>query len=400
MNETLILWLGETPDAPVKWALMADGAARLSGEADDVAALARIDAAARAARQVVAVLRGEEAAMRAMPAPPRSNAQFRAAASLLLEDELAEPAANVHVAVHRHPQGAGQALAAKRESIERWRDALAGAGLAPGVMTAEFSLLGGGAAKAIIVLTHARAFGAVGLQGFAMERPLADEFLPSLLADEGLDEIVIHTSDKLRFAADDETGADWRGPLSDEQAFCLFAESLSAGGAPNFLQGEYRKKRDWKGAAAPWRRAAILAAACLGALVFTSVADSVRSLRIAEQLQADALALHRAAYPDAGGVAPAAYARTVLASGGGAPVFLPISTHIAESLGDVEGVQLDRVRFNAERGEYTINLRVGDVESLDAFKRSLEARGVIATETGGVRRSGGFYIGEMKVSLS
>jgi hypothetical protein len=63
-------------------------------------------------------------------------------------------------------------------------------------------------------------------------------------------------------------------------------------------------------------------------------------------------------------------------------------------------VQLDRLRYNAERSEYSVNLRFADIAKLDAFKRALEARGVTAAEAGGVRRSGGFYLGEMRVSLS
>lgn len=401
MNETLILILGPTPDAPVSWAFRADGKMRLAGRSDSVAELASIADRAGAARQVIAILPGETATMRVMPAPPKSAAQFRAAAGYLLEDELAEPIANVHVIVNRHESGAGQALAVKRSALEAWREALVEAGVLPDVMTVDFALLPAAPGRAVLIDTPDRVIGCAGLQGFAIEKPMADIVAVSLLSDESLEEIIIFGEQA--FDADDWESftVDWREPLDDEAMLANFAEALETRTVPNFLQGEYRKKRDWSAAAGPWRRAAALAAACVGALVFTSVADSIRSLRLADRLDAETLALHRATFPEASAVDPRTHARSVLSSGGGGPAqFLPISTYIAETLDEVDGVQVDRIRYNAEEGEYSVNIRVADVERLDAFKRVLAARGVNAAEAGSVRRSGGYYLGELRMSLS
>lgn len=400
MNETLILILGSTPEAPVIWAFRADGAVRLADRAENAAALTSIAARARTARQVIAVLPGETATLRIMPAPPKSGAQFRAAASYLLEDELAEPIANVHVVVNRHDSGAGQALAIKRRVLEEWRGALAEAGISPDVMTVDFALLPAAPGRAVLVDLPDRLIGCAGLQGFAIEKPMADVVAASLLSDETLQEIVIFGEQTLDAEGWESFTVDWRGPLDDETMIASFAGSLENGNVPNFLQGDYRKKRDWSAYAGPWRRAAALAAACLGALVFTSVADSVRSLRLADRLDDETLELHQAAFPDASSVDPRTHARSILAAGGGAAQFLPISTYIAETLDEVDGVQIDRIRYNAEEGEYSVNIRVADVERLDAFKRVLAGRGVNAAESGSVRRSGGYYLGELRVSLS
>ena len=110
--------------------------------------------------------------------------------------------------------------------------------------------------------------------------------------------------------------------------------------------------------------------------------------------------MHQAAFPDAQGVAPRVHARQVLASGGGKPAFLLISNHIADSLDENAGVQLDRIRYNAARSEYSVNLRFSDVAQFEAFKRTLETRGVAVTEAGGMRRTNGIYLGELRMSLS
>lgn len=400
MNETLILILGPSLEDPVNWAFRAEGQVRLAHRSENVADLASIAERASAARQVVAILPGEAATVRVMPAPPKSGGQFRAAASYLLEDELAEPISNVHVIVVRHESGAGQALAIKRSVLEGWRAALADAGLFPDVMTVDFALLPAAPGRAVLVDTPDRLIGCAGLQGFAVEKPIADMAAAALLSDEALEEIVIF-GERAFDAGDWESfTVDWREPLNDETMMACFAEALEMGPAPNFLQGEYRKKRDWRLAAGPWRRVAALAAACIAALTVGSIVDSIRSTRLADRLNAETLTLHQAAFPEAASVDPRAHARSVLSSGGSVAQFLPISTYIAETLDEVDGVQIDRIRYNAERGEYSVNLRVADVERLDAFKRVLAARGVTASEAGSVRRSGGYYLGELRMSLT
>ena len=52
------------------------------------------------------------------------------------------------------------------------------------------------------------------------------------------------------------------------------------------------------------------------------------------------------------------------------------------------------------RGEYSVNLRFGDIAQFEAFKNALAARGLTAAEAGGVVRSGAFYRGELRVSFS
>ncbi|WP_425408607.1 type II secretion system protein GspL [Hyphococcus sp.] len=401
MNETLILILGQTPAAPVIWAFHSEGRVRLANLAENVADLASIASRANAARQVVAILPGECVTMRVIPAPPKTQRQFRAASHYLMEDELAESISNVHMVAVRHESGAGMAFAIKHSVLETWREALAESGVFPDVMTVDFALLPSTLERAVLVDFPDRLLGSAGLQGFAVEKPVADMIAASILSDESIKEIVLYGERAFDGGDWESFTLDWRDPLTDEAIIALYAGALDARPAPNFLQGEYRKKRDWSAAAGPWRRTAALAAACVAGLVFVSVADSVRTLRFAESLENETLLLHQAAFPDAASADPRTHARTVLASsGGGAALFLPISTYIAETLEEVGDVQIDRVRYNAERNEYSVNLRVANVEQLDAFKRILATRGVTATESGSVRRSGGYYLGELRMSLT
>ena len=118
MNETLILLAGSTPEAPVQWAFVGESGIIEADTADSVADLAAITDRAAEARSIALILHGECATMRALPVPPKSTAQFRAAASMLLEDELAESLENVHVVTTRHESGAGISLAIKKSEMD------------------------------------------------------------------------------------------------------------------------------------------------------------------------------------------------------------------------------------------------------------------------------------------
>jgi type II secretory pathway component PulL len=77
-----------------------------------------------------------------------------------------------------------------------------------------------------------------------------------------------------------------------------------------------------------------------------------------------------------------------------------ISDALAESLTNESGVQIDRIRFNGARGDYSVNLRFADIAQFEAVKRTLESKGMTTAESGGVRRSGNVYLGELRVGLS
>ncbi len=399
MNETLILLLGETPDDPVRWAFVGEDDILEADTAENAAGLSAIAGRAEAARLVVGVLRGERATMRSLPVPPKSAAQFRAAANMLLEDELAESLEHIHVATTRHNSGAGIALAVKKSEIEMWTAALADAGLSPDVITVDYALTPMFDGRAVIIEIADRVLGVVGLKGFAIEKPLADDLLPVLLNDEEVRKVIAFTQQRVAGLRDD-IEIDQRGLMNTDALIGFFAEGVT--NAPNLMQGAYRKRRDWRAAAGPWRRAGLLAAASVAALLLVNVSGLVRDLRTAERLKQDTIALHETAFPEAAGADPRTYARQVLGSGGGGGrSFLTISNALADSLEGSSGVQIDRIRYNGARDEYSINLRFGDITQIETLKRMLEARGLQATETGSVRRTGNSaYLGELRVSAS
>lgn len=399
MSETLILILGQSPADPVRWAFMTNGVIEKVDIAQSVAGLADISSRA-ASGHVVAVLPGEQAAMRSMAAPPRAAAKFRAAAAYLLEDELAESLENLHIAVVRRDDGAGMTLAVKKAVMENWTDAFVEAELSPELITADFALLPTRADRTVLVYEPARIVGAVGLQGFAAERPMADGLIKQLIASEACEEVIAYGDANNERPDIPGPAIDWRGGVDDASLFHLYAEGASSAGVPNLRQGDYRKRRDWGAVAGIWRRAAVLAAASILLLAGVAIADGARLSRLAARLNQETASLHQTAFPGHINVDPRSHARTILASQSSAPAFLFVATRFAESLEENGQIQVDRIRYNAARGEFSISLRFSNINELENLKQELAGRGVVAAEAGGVRRSGGLYVGELKVTTS
>ena len=397
MTDTLVLILGQTPEEPVRWASIEDGSVGGGAVLRNAYDLTSLSDVAEQARRVIAVLPGEQAASRPLASPPRAASKFKAAAAYLLEDELAEGLGELHIATTRHASGNGLAFAVKKGVLTAWRDVLDDVGVTPDIIAPDFALLPCAPDQAVVVLERERAFGAVGFQGFALERPMADAVIAPMLAEAEIGTIAVYADPDTDESVFGEADAEWRGHSDDTTLFEVFAGSLEDAGVVNLLQGDFRRKRDWRGAVGPWRRAAVLAAACFVGLLGASVADAMRSDRVASALEREARELHNTAFPDQTGVDPRDHARRILGAGGAGPSFLPLTAKFADSLAENDAIQVDRIRYNAARSEFSINVRFADINDLEALKQSLANRGVNTSEAGGVRRSGGFYVGELRV---
>ncbi|MEM9495945.1 MAG: type II secretion system protein GspL [Pseudomonadota bacterium] len=398
MSETAILVLGHTPEAPVQWAFLGDDGVVDAGLAPSPAALSAVSERAVAARRVVAVVPGEDAASRTIAAPPKAASKFRAAAGYLLEDELAENLADLHVATALRGER-GVVLAVKRSLMERWLAALKIAGIEPDVLTIDFVLLSTPDTD-VIALTPERAVCAMEAGGFAAERPLADALVTRVVDESEAAEVVIYgdpANDVFDIAGEN---VEWRD-LSPLTMFELFHDGLTRGSSINLLTGAFRKRRDWRGAAGAWRRAATLTAASVAGLFVLLGADAIRSGRVAQGYDARAQSVHDAAFPEAAGADPRAHARAILATeGDSGPGFLGLSAQFANAIDGAENIQIDRIRFNAARDEFIVSLRFSDINDLERLKSTLAARGVTTRETGSVRRSGEFYVGELQAAPS
>jgi len=395
MTRRLLFLLGQTEREIIRWAI-ADGSEVLDfGAIEGVAGLAAVAPYAGGVSETVALLPGEQVASRRMATAPRSGAKLRAAAAYLMEDELAESTELLQV-------GAGSigsrpvAFAARTEIIRGWRAAFKAAAIDLDVITADYLALSCSSEEATIIEDRGRVIAGFESGGCTLEKDLFRALAPGLF-ERPLPRFVVFGDDALCAALPEGSATERRGPSGDALLVGVFARALNASVPPNFLQRSFFQRKQLASAFGPWRRAAALAAAFAGAGFLTMIADGTRLARSEARWMESVQDLHQQRFPEAASENPVEYARKRLAAGGDDASFLTITSRIAAAVASNDAVRIDRIRFESVRGDYLISIRSNTDSAIVAFKADLARAGIAAAESGGFRKSGGFWSGDLKV---
>ncbi|MEK7265393.1 MAG: type II secretion system protein GspL [Pseudomonadota bacterium] len=393
MTDLVVFRLGASPADPVAWGAFASGALSEAGRVNDVAALAAIkDRFAEGAR-LVAVLQGEQIAMREIAAPPRQSAKLLAAAGFLLEDELAEPVSDLHIVISTSEPRV--AFAISKTLIENWLAAFAEAGVAVTEMCADFAAIGASSQTPVLVSDHGRIIASRGAAAFAAEADIAELMAPSFVEAAGETPIIAYGADAFS-AAWTSKPLDSRKLSHEADLVAIHGAALSSKPAPaNLLQGAYRRRAPQNFRFGAYRRPAILAASLAALTVFSAAAAGIKDARVAAIYEQSAISMHKAAFPTFAGDDIRGHSRQMLADGVKAASFLEMSARLAASLEGQDGIAIDRIRYDAARGQFMFSIKSNSDAGIEAFRAALDAQGVVAADNGGYRRSGEAWIGEM-----
>lgn len=396
MSELVIIKLGHTLNDGASWGAFIDGALERSGREENANALADLLRALGDHARIAAILPGEQAAMRPFSSPPRSAAKFQSAARLLLEDELAQEVDQCHVATHR-VNDEGRAYAVDKNLITRWTNFFSEQGVPLSVLTVDYECLGGTRERPVVFPEKGRIIASFGDRAFAAETPLALSLVKSHIEQNDAERVAVHGGPAKRNAFEGDR-YERLGPANDETLLTGAAKRINEGAAVNLLQGAFRPRRRRVIDVARWRRPAMAAGILAGALALAALADGVRTQSMAERYQSEAMRVHQEAFPEAASADLRDHARAVLARGGGAS-FLALSSTLGRARNDNENVSIDRIRFDESRGQLSFSIRSQADADIEAFRQSLARYGVVASETGGYRRAGAFWVGELTAEL-
>lgn len=393
MTDILLLVLGSDPEAPVAWGALGDGRLIEHGRLENAAALALLAEKARAARSVIALLPGEQVAMRWIESPPKSPGKLVAAARYLMEDELGDASG---LAVASAPfAGAGLAIATEAGIVAAWREAFAAAGLHLDALYPDYLAPSADEGAAVLVADETRAVFAARGRGFSLETSLALELAPRAM--EGLAQLAVYGPARLPAV---EGVAIERRPALDEAGYlALLASGAAAKAPPSFIERPLFRRGALAAAAASWRRAGMLAAALAALVIAGYAASAARADFEASHWTRAARTLHAKAHPDAAAQPPDAYARDLLAEGAADGTFLALSSRVAAAVRAQGGVAVDRVVFSAARREYALVVQAPTDAAIESFKTALREAGVVIEETGGFRRVGEVWSGEIRARL-
>lgn len=399
MSEWIIIRTQASPADGAAWAAFRDGVLVESGHVDGLAALPLVLGDYLETFRIGVVLPGEQAAMRKMPAPPRQAAKLKSAAYLLFEDELAAPIEEQHIAIERRSDDAIM-IAISKAQMTDWMSGFRAAGITPDYITVDFLCLDNDeAGSGVLFIESGRVIASLGKHSFAAEADLVKPLIAAFLMEHEEASIGVYKMNEAGLGAN---ASQYRhlGDSGDVPLLTLAASALDAGRAPTLLQGEFRPPRKKIIDSARWRRPAMLAASLGIVFLAAAFADGMRSSRIADRFDSEAKRIHAEAFPDASGDMRATARAALSNSGAGAPSFLALSDVLGKALDQHEDVSIDRVRYDRATGQFAFSIRSASDADIAAFRETLSSFGASSEETGGYRRSGQYWVGDMTVTLS
>lgn len=397
MTDLVIYKLGQRPHEPVAWGSFAGGVLNEAGRVANVAGLESIADCFGPEIRKVAVLPGEQVAMRAIAAPPKQSSKLMAAATFLLDDELAEPVDDLHIIVAGATARA--AFAVSKSMLTAWLAAFDAARVEITEMTVDYVCVGGSANACVFVGDVGRIIAARGGAGFAAEHALAELVAPSFI-DAAAGAAII------AYGAHDLVGR-WAGAPVERRTLpheadlvALYGANLPPkGGAVNFLVGAFRRNPANAIKFAPYRRTVMLAAGLAAVAIASEAVSALRDGRTATSYERSARAMHEAAFPAFGGDDIRTHSRQILADGVKAASFLEMSTRLTKALEGLDSVVVDRIRYDGARRQYVLSIRSASDVGIEEFRASLGAQGLVGADSGGYRRAGEAWIGEMSASI-
>lgn len=397
MTDLVIYKLGQKPQDPVAWGSLSGGALIEAGRVANVAALDVVAGRFAPETRKVAILPGEQVAMRAIPAPPKQLSKLMAAATFIFDDELAEAVDELHIIVAGAAERA--AFAVSKSVLAAWLAAFDDAGLAITEMTVDYACLGGSVGCCVFAGDNGRVIAARGGAGFAAELSLAELAAPGFIGAASGATIIAYGAHDLvgRWAT---TPVERRSLAHEADLIALFGANMPPKGATaNFLVGAFRRNTASAFKFAPYRRVAMLAAGLAAVAVVSQAVSGLRDGRMAASYEQSAREMHKAAFPAFAGDDIRTHSRRILADGVKAASFLEMSTRLTAGLEGRDGVAVDRIRYDGARGQYVLSIRSDSDAGIEAFRASLGEQGLVGTDSGGYRRAGEAWIGEMSASV-
>ncbi len=409
MTRRLLIFLGQSLHAPINWGVVDELRLVEHRRLDDASLIGDLISVVDKVDQTIAILPGEQACLQHMAAPPKSSAKFKAAVSLLLEDQLSEPIEKMHIVTQslaknslsahglsKNSDGApsGRALGVSKTLMDEWRKAFEEASLTPDLFTVDTAIMVG--VDGVVVLRDgARTLLAANDVAYACENALFDQLEhPALTPPAGRTRAFIGESEgaPAYLSGDD---FEWLGPLSEQQRFEFFARKIDASTPINLLQGAYRVQRALNIDLSPWRRSGVIAACLVGMIIASMVAEAWQHDRVRARWIKLTQTLHTETFPEAASTDPVTHARRVLGQGADNVSYLATIGQFANAADGQDGFEIERISFDRNRGRFSVSVRSKTDAAIEGFRETLAERGVVVRDNGGYRRSKGQWVSEL-----
>jgi general secretion pathway protein L len=354
----------------------------------------------RTAARIVAVVPGQDVIGHRVSLPVKSDIQARKAVPFALEEKLAQPVGEIHLALAT-PSGEGErdVLLVDRDRMRQWLSVLSDIGITPDALIPD-QLLYAHAADGDGLIEHASGVTMIHRgRGVSVDRPLAG-LLAEQVFDAGPDAHALVSADDLVSLARARGWSMRAAPELEEDWALLATGALAVKNDINLLQGDFEARPGWfsdlgfwRFAAALWVLAGLLYAALLFGQTTTLNQRSAENRAAAEQVVRDTL-------PNVTRIVdPRRQMQAALqgAGGGASSDLIAMSALATQALQNAPGVAVNSLRFDSSARAMVLGITYQDYPAVTSMRQFLEANGVAVNE-GAARQSGAGMVGEVTLT--
>ncbi len=402
MTQTLVLFLPgpeALPEDPVHWVLAdADGRRLREGWARAGDALAWT--AGEHPARTLALIPAHTVFAARLTAPARSEREAQQAAPYMIEDALASPLDTQTIACGPADAGGLRLIvAADAALVARWAALAAHLGVRPVHVLPDAALLTPQEGIALHLDAERIVWARAG-QG-----PMMAGAAPALLARDVIGDLAQgHEALLASPAALDicrQAGLDARPvPEPDFARLAGLMTTAEARAWPRLLGDALSARIDWTAMARPWARAAVLAVSA-GALALAILGGQAYWLdRRAAAYDSAAADVFTQAFPEVRRVVnPRAQIQQrlrALEGASGADRFVSLSARLASLLQGLPEMQVEALRFEAERGVLSVTARYREFSDFERLRAAAAELGLSVEDTG-ARQVDGAVVGDFQI---
>ena len=342
----LILLMSEALSGPWEWGLASTGEHGIAITGEEKTALSGLNYA-----QLIAVIPGAHVVTKLHTLESLSDKQMRQAAGFSVEDELAAPLGDTHLAFDTN---SARLAIVSAKTMDELIENLEEAGLSPDVICADYDSFDGSSFSYKDRVVQMLGSGL----GYSIEADTAAH--------------VLGTEQNLPRAID------------REQFLENIAGGIKAGHKPiNLRQGQYTKRAEF--GAGRIKRIGAMAAALLAAFAALNIGQGIAYKNKANTAQDKINEIYAQAFPDtaipSNPVLPMLRAQADRKANKG-DEFIHLSTVLAASVKQVAGVEISSLRYDKGKAQLSLSVLYDSFDDVESLKQAVRKNGGSFSESG------------------
>ncbi|MDW6002641.1 type II secretion system protein GspL [Vibrio mangrovi] len=376
MSEYLLVRLSKQPQAKAHWWIGAEHATTIE-RSGEIASWTELDELVPHAegRPVIVLLSGADVVMKTVTLPAGGARQYEKMLPYLVEDELAQDVETLHFSVLAKQDDRVYTAAVDRDWLSCILEQFEASGLQVENVLPDVLALPAEENATAVQLGNEWLIRQGQFSGVCIEQSWMPIFTQVDEQDEESPELAVTSYSRVPELGESTTQV-WTEKLVDSIEVLLYRGALSS--PMTLLTGAFKKSSSWMKYWQIWRGCLIALAALITLLFIDHTVDIRRMSQEATALRSESEHIFRTLFPDRHRIPTVSYLKgqitdeiNKLSGGEGKDAALSLFTSLAETIGSIQGIQLQRIHYDGMREDIRIDVQGADFQAFEATRQKL-----------------------------